>query len=344
MVIIDRLTSQVHLVPTTTTVTAKGIAWLFLKEIVRLHGVPDSIASDRDSKFTSIFWRELQRLMGTKLLMSTTFHPQMDGATEWANWSIAQILQSVFRDNQTDWAVKCPMVELVLNSNLSATTGFAPFELNHGYMPRIDLPANTDTTFKGVLQFAQQAWWSLMAAHDAILEHRVDQTFHVNRKHCVSEIYAADDRVYLSTQNLTLPKGRARRLVPWYIGPYCMTEAHNKALMVTLKLLEDLKNQRVSPTFHTNLIRRHITNNDDLFPQQEAKSFYDFGENTDEEWLVDEIITHRRINSKELEVQGGWTLGDMTWEPMSACRDLEALDNYLELRGMSRTHDLPHRQ
>jgi hypothetical protein len=60
MVIIDRLTSQVHLVPTTTTVTAKGIAWLFLKEIVRLHGVPYSIVSDRDSKFTSIFWRELQ--------------------------------------------------------------------------------------------------------------------------------------------------------------------------------------------------------------------------------------------------------------------------------------------
>ena len=58
MVVIDRLTSQVHLVPTTTTVTAKGIAWLFLKEIIRLHGVPDSIVSDRDSKFTSIFWHE----------------------------------------------------------------------------------------------------------------------------------------------------------------------------------------------------------------------------------------------------------------------------------------------
>jgi hypothetical protein len=82
MVIINRLMSQVHLVPTTTTVTAKGIAWLFLKEIVRLHGAPDSILSDQDSKFMSIFWRELQWLMGTKLLMATVFHPQMDGATE----------------------------------------------------------------------------------------------------------------------------------------------------------------------------------------------------------------------------------------------------------------------
>ena len=92
LVIIDRLTSQVHLVPTTTTVTAKGVAWIVLKEVVRLHGIPESIVSDRDARFTSIFWRELQNLMGTKLLMSTAFYPQMDGATERANRLIAQIL------------------------------------------------------------------------------------------------------------------------------------------------------------------------------------------------------------------------------------------------------------
>jgi hypothetical protein len=85
MVIIDQLTSQVHLVPTTTTVTVKGIAWLPLEEIIRLLGVPDSIMSDRDSKFTSIFWCELQLLMGTKLLMLTAFHPQTDGVTKRAN-------------------------------------------------------------------------------------------------------------------------------------------------------------------------------------------------------------------------------------------------------------------
>jgi hypothetical protein len=243
MIIIDQLTSQVHLVPTTTTVTAKGIAWLFLKEIVRLHGVPDSIASDRYSKFTSIFWRKLQRLIGTKLLMGTVFHPQMDGGTEQATRSIGQVLRSLIRNDQKHWAAKFLMVELALNSNISAMTGFAPFELNHGYMPRIDLQINTDTTFKGVLQFAQQARWSLMAAHNAILEHRVDQMFHRNRKRCESEIYGVDDCVYLSTQNLTLPKGRARKLVPRYIGPYHVTEAHNKASTVTLELPYDLKNR-----------------------------------------------------------------------------------------------------
>ena len=82
LVIIDQLTSQVHLVPTTMMVTARGITWLILKEVVRLHGIPEFIVSDRDTKFTSIFWKDLHKLMGRKLLMSTAFHPQTDGATE----------------------------------------------------------------------------------------------------------------------------------------------------------------------------------------------------------------------------------------------------------------------
>ena len=85
LVIIDRLTSQVNLVPMTTHVTTKEVVWLFLTEVVRLHGVPESIISDRDTKFTSGFWKELHRLMGTKLLMSTAFHPQTDGTTKQAN-------------------------------------------------------------------------------------------------------------------------------------------------------------------------------------------------------------------------------------------------------------------
>ena len=92
LVIIDRLLSQVHLVPTTTTITAKGVVWIVLKEVVRLHGIPESIMSNRDTRFTSIFWKELQKLMGTKLLMSTAFNPQTDGTTEQANRSVAQIL------------------------------------------------------------------------------------------------------------------------------------------------------------------------------------------------------------------------------------------------------------
>ena len=136
LVIIGQLMSQVHLVLTTTTVTAKGVAWIILKEVVRLHGIPESIVSDRDTQFTSIFWKELQKLMKTKLLMSTTFHPQMHGATEWANRSVTQILQMVVDNDQKNWSEKCSMTEFAINSSVNTTTGYAPFELNYRYMPQ----------------------------------------------------------------------------------------------------------------------------------------------------------------------------------------------------------------
>ena len=112
--------------------------------------------SDHDTKFMSTFWCELHKLMGTKLLMSTAVHPQMDGATEQANHSIGKILRMIINDDQRDWAAKCPMVEFALNSSISATTRFALFELNQGYMPQIGMPTLFDTTFKGVKKFTLQ--------------------------------------------------------------------------------------------------------------------------------------------------------------------------------------------
>ena len=236
LVIIDQLMLQVHLVPTTIRVTTKEVAWLFLKEVVGLHGVPKSIVLDRNTKFMSMFWHELHRLMGTKLLMSTAFHSQTDGTTEQENCSIGQILRMIINDDQKDWADKCPMVEFALNSSVSATMGFAPFELNQVYMPQIRMPTSFDITFKGVKQFALQAKWDLMAAHDAIIANHVQQTFHANKKCHASELYHAGDHVYLLTQNLTLPKGRVRKLVRKYIKPYKVVKVHNEASTVTLEL------------------------------------------------------------------------------------------------------------
>ena len=81
-VIICHLTSQVHLIPINTTTKTIELANEFLIHIVRLHRLPTSIVSDRDTKFTSLFWTELHRLLGVKLKLSTSFHPQTDGQTE----------------------------------------------------------------------------------------------------------------------------------------------------------------------------------------------------------------------------------------------------------------------
>ena len=110
------------------------------------------------------------------------FHPQTDGSTERENRSIGQILWMVVCDDQKDWAHKYPMVEFAMNSNVSSTTGFAPFELNQGYMPQTGIPTTVDTHFQCVKQFAEQARSNLLAAHDAIIENHVLQTFHANKK------------------------------------------------------------------------------------------------------------------------------------------------------------------
>ena len=81
-VIVDRLTKSAYFLPIRTTFSAEQLAKLYIKEIVRLHGVPLSIVSDRDNKFTLRFWRGFQSAMGTDLNVSTAFHPQTDGQSE----------------------------------------------------------------------------------------------------------------------------------------------------------------------------------------------------------------------------------------------------------------------
>ena len=147
--------------------------------------------------------------------------------------------------------------------------------------------------------------------------------------------------MYLSTQNLTLPKGRVRKLVPKYIGPYKVVKAHNEASTVTLELPPVLIARQINPTFHTGLVQKFVANNDELFPKWDAKSFYDFGQDDKQEWLIKEITSHCWLNLKELKLKVRWTLGDTTWEPLASCKDLEALDLYLELWDIAHPCDLP---
>lgn len=81
-VIVDRLTKSSHFLPVKTTYSMNQYAEDYIKEIVRLHGIPVSIVSDRDPKFTSAFWKSLHQAMGTRLSFSTAFHPQTDGQSK----------------------------------------------------------------------------------------------------------------------------------------------------------------------------------------------------------------------------------------------------------------------
>ncbi|OJT01589.1 Transposon Ty3-I Gag-Pol polyprotein [Trametes pubescens] len=343
LVVICWLTSMVHLIPCWVTDTTATIAQYYVREVVHLHGLPKTIMSDCDSKFTSAFWCEVHRVLGTKLLMSTVFHPQMDSASKRAICNVAQILRAMVESNQHDWVDKAPLVELAINSSASTTTGFALFELNYGHMPRMTQLMEATMKFPGVHAFAEHAQLNLEQAHDTIIQARIQQTHFINvRRSEEPRLYALGDLVYLSMKNLVLPKDHARKLAPKFVGPYKVTYAHLEISSYTLDLPDELVQCHIHPTFHSALLRPHKANDDTLFPGRKARKFYNFGVPDDGEWMVDEIVGHR-WKGRALEFLVHWTLGDHTWEPLGHCKNLQALDDYLALMGVEDCRALPRR-
>jgi len=168
LVVICCLMSLVHLMPMTTNAKAMEIAWLFLKDIVHLHGLPETIVSDHDPKFISKFWCELHHQMGVKLLMSTAYHPQTDAMGEHAIRGVMQVLRGVVTHDQTDWVDWLPMAEFAINSSVNDSTGFTPFDLTYGVMPHI-FHRTEISPFAGVKSFTEKALTNLVIVHDSII-------------------------------------------------------------------------------------------------------------------------------------------------------------------------------
>ncbi|GAA0165255.1 hypothetical protein LIER_20701 [Lithospermum erythrorhizon] len=111
-VIVDRLTKSSHFLPIREDVSLDNLAKLYVKEIVRLHGVPLIVVSDRDSRFTSKFWRSLQKDLGTRLDFSTSFHPQIDGQSERIIQTLEDMLQACVLDFKGSWVDHLPLIEI----------------------------------------------------------------------------------------------------------------------------------------------------------------------------------------------------------------------------------------
>jgi hypothetical protein len=233
------------------------------------------------------------------------------------------------------------MVEFAMNSAVSATTGFAPFEVNYGWTPTMITEIDVkDVRFKGVQQFAEHALETIDAVHDAIVASCVIQTHYANKSRREDPPLGVGDLVYLSTADLNLPKGWANKLLPKFIGPYPIEAAWPDTSMYTLTLPLELVNRRIHPKFHVSRLRPHIKNDDARFPNREINTYYDFGRDPNTEWYVDTIIGHQWSKGKLL-LHVKWHLGDVTWEPVKTCKKLEALNDYLALHGVKKPAELP---
>lgn len=138
-VIVDRLTKSAHFLPIGIRYNLDQLAKLYVKEIISRHGVPVSIVSDRDPRFTSNFWRSLQEQMGTQLRLSTAYHPQTDGQSERTIQTLEDMLRSCVMDFKGSWDEFLPLVEFSYNNSFHASIGMPPYEALYGRKCRTPL-------------------------------------------------------------------------------------------------------------------------------------------------------------------------------------------------------------
>nr|GEV39591.1 putative reverse transcriptase domain-containing protein [Tanacetum cinerariifolium] len=131
-VIVDRLTKSIYFLPICEDYKMESLAWLYLNEIVARHGVPILIILDRDSRFASRFWQPMQKALGTRLDMSTTYHPQTDGQSKRTIQNLEDMLRAYVLDFRGSWDVHFSLVEFSNNNSYHSSVRYAQFEALYG--------------------------------------------------------------------------------------------------------------------------------------------------------------------------------------------------------------------
>ena len=232
VVFVDKLTKMVHYVATTTNVTAPQLATIFMREVVRLHGVPESILSDRDPRFTAHFWRAFWEQLGTTLTMGTAYQPQTDGQTERANRTLEELLRSVVNFHQTDWDEHLAAAELAVNNAVQASTGFTPFYLNSGQQASLPLdqaivglrPSSNPEASDRIRRLKAD----LARAREHIERAQQRQAKYADQ-HRRAVTFKVGDSVLLSTEHLKMQGAdkRTPKFAAKFIGPFVVKRVVN---------------------------------------------------------------------------------------------------------------------
>lgn len=267
VVFVDRLSKQTHFVPTHTTVTAPQLAQIFRRTIICHHGLPSVIISDRDSKFTSNFWRSLFDSLQTKLALSTPYHPQTDGQTERMNRVLEEMLRHYVNRRQDNWDEYLDMAEFAYNNSTQASTGATPFYLNTGQHPH--MPGTPDSASENVpsvhaLLSDMQSAIAEAKEHLATAQQRQAQNANKKRQDTTFQI---GDQVLINSQHLNIAgTGPSKKLQNKWIGPFKITQV----ISPTAYKLDIPEHMKVHPVRHVSALKEYKTNPAD-FPNREQQ-------------------------------------------------------------------------
>ena len=254
MVVVDRLTKMVVLIPTSTTQTSEGTARLFLEHVFWRFGAPKKVYSDRGPQFVSAFMRDLYRMLHIEANASTAYHPQTDGQTERLNAEVEKYLRAWINERQDDWASWLPIAEFALNNRASEVTGESPFYLNHGRHPRTHISPDRHRRSEGAKEFAERmhkAWEEASAALKIVADvtkARVDQKRRPARE------YQPKDKVWLEATNIKTERASSklddRRYGPFEIVKKVGASAYKLRLPKGWRRIHPVFNEQLLIPFH----------------------------------------------------------------------------------------------
>jgi hypothetical protein len=323
MVIMDRFSAAIILVPLKDSFSARDVADVFLKHVYARYGLPKSIVSDRDARFTSHFWQAFHRQIGVDLLMATSFHQNTNGQVERANRTIGQMLRIFARHRPTEWASHLWRVEHAFNHSPTTTMQRSPHEVQFGHAPRF-LPLQHDSNVPAVNSYLQQQAVDNAVARDALLAARYRQADvaakrrNPNRQFEVGQFVLYKRRAYA--------KGTSRKLTDVWEGPYQITQIDSSTGNCTLALP---KNKRVYPVFATDKLK--------LFHGDPSNATPSLDEEQDNTlYNIEKIIDHKKVNGKDWWYIKWENYGpeDNSWEPDENVRDvgIDAIIEFLSER------------
>ncbi|KZV40786.1 DNA/RNA polymerase superfamily protein [Dorcoceras hygrometricum] len=256
-VIIDRLTKSAHFLPVKMTYEVSRYAELYVKEIVRLHGVPISIVSDRDPKFTSAFWKSLHKAMGTKLTFSTAFHPQTDGQSERVIQILEDLLRACIVDFSAGWDVSLPLVEFAYNNSFQASIQMAPYEALYGRKCRTPLHWDEVGERAGLgPDVVEQTAAAVRKIRERMKTAQSRQKSYAdNRRRELN--FEIGDRVFfrIAPMKGVMRFGKKGKLSPRYIGPYEILE---KVGTLAYRLALPPQMSAVHNVFHVSALRKYV--------------------------------------------------------------------------------------